>query len=58
MDVGMYTNENYMGQVYIAEREFFTGKVAVAKMVHYHKSTPDPDKSTPVSGSGQGQKDD
>ncbi len=54
----MYTNENYMGQVYIAEREFFTGKVAVAKMVHYHKSTPDPDKSTPVSGSGQGQKDD
>ncbi|WP_342263763.1 hypothetical protein [Spiroplasma endosymbiont of Clivina fossor] len=42
MDVGMYTDEKYMGQVYIAEREFFTGKVAVAKMVHYHKTTPDP----------------
>ncbi|WP_215825956.1 hypothetical protein [Spiroplasma endosymbiont of 'Nebria riversi'] len=51
MDVGMYTDEKYMGQVYIAEREFFTGKVAVAKMVHYHKSTPDP-------GGDQGQKDD
>ncbi len=49
MDVGMYTDEKYMGQVYIAEREFFTGKVAVAKMVHYHKSTPDKDA---VQGQG------
>ncbi|WP_215826546.1 hypothetical protein [Spiroplasma endosymbiont of 'Nebria riversi'] len=51
MNVGVHTDEKYMGQVYIDEREFFTGKVAVAKMVHYHKSTPDP-------GGDQGQKDD
>ncbi|WDA54647.1 MAG: hypothetical protein PPFGHCPK_01103 [Spiroplasma endosymbiont of Drosophila atripex] len=43
---GIYTDEKYMGQVYLAEREFFTGKVAVPLSVIYHKATPPaPDKS-------------
>lgn len=39
MTTGTYNDEKFMGQVYLAEREFFTGKVAVPLMVHYHKVT-------------------